>query len=119
MPTFPKLKTGAVAQYPAARALEFKTECVRFVDGSEQRYRDSEGPLHRWDIELSHLDEAEISGIEQFFESAQGSFASFEFIDPWDGMRYANCGVETDSLDLTFAGEMNAAARLVIVERRS
>ena len=39
MSAFPKLKTGAVAQYPASRALSQATEVVRFLDGTEQRYR--------------------------------------------------------------------------------
>jgi hypothetical protein len=118
MPTFPKLKTGAVAQYPATRALEFKTECVRFVDGTEQRYRDSEAALRRWEIDLTHLDEAELSAIEQFFATVQGSFARFEFLDPWDGTSYPNCSLDADSLDLTFTGEMNGATQLVVVEGR-
>ena len=119
MPTFPKLKTGAVAQYPATRALEFKTDCVRFVDGTEQRYRDSETALHRWEVNFTRLDEAELGAVEQFFTAVDGSFASFEFIDPWDGTSYPKCSLETDSLELTFTGEMDGATRLVIIEGRS
>lgn len=37
---FPTLKTGATLQYPAQRATAFSTDVVRFVDGSEQRFRD-------------------------------------------------------------------------------
>ena len=57
MPTFPQLKTSAVAQYPATRACQFQNQALRFVDGAEQRYRDSAGPIHRWEIRLDALDE--------------------------------------------------------------
>ncbi len=34
MSMFPKLKTGAVAQYPAARSIVHGNDVLRFVDGS-------------------------------------------------------------------------------------
>ena len=37
---FPTLKTGAVMQYPGKRILQFSTDVVRFLDGTEQRYRE-------------------------------------------------------------------------------
>ena len=40
MNEFPKLKTGAVAQYPAQRTTRYSTHVMRFMDGSEQRYRE-------------------------------------------------------------------------------
>ena len=64
MATFPILKTTAVAQYPAMRYVQFRNQTVRFVDGTEQRYRDASGPLHRWGIQLSELDESEIAAVE-------------------------------------------------------
>lgn len=35
MQEFPLLKSGAVAQYPAQRAIRFSTQVMRFVDGSD------------------------------------------------------------------------------------
>jgi Fe-S-cluster formation regulator IscX/YfhJ len=72
MATFPQLKTGAVAQYPATKSLRFQNQTVRFLDGSEQRYRDAAGALHQWVIQLSELDESEMAAFEQFFEDNQG-----------------------------------------------
>jgi phage-related protein len=118
MATFPTLKTGAVAQYPATRSLQFRNQTVRFVDGSEQRYRDSAGPLHRWQIRLDLLDEGELAAVDAFLSDCQGAFASFEFTDPWDGQTYKNCSLETDGMDLTMKGEMLMSTSLTVVENR-
>jgi hypothetical protein len=40
MATFPKLKTNAVAQYPASKTARYQNQALRFLDGTEQRYRD-------------------------------------------------------------------------------
>ena len=72
MPTLPLLKTGAVMQYPAAKEASYSTGIVRFVDGGEQRYRDYKAPLLRWIIRLDLLDEAELSGLEDFFLERDG-----------------------------------------------
>ena len=98
MATFPQLKTGAVAQYPATKSLRFQNQTVRFLDGSEQRYRDAAGPLHQWVIRLSELDESETAAFEQFFRDNQGRLGSFAFTDPWDGRLYANCSLASDEL---------------------
>src|SRR3954447_16465632 len=88
MATFPQLKTGAVAQYPMVRRSQFRNQTVRFVDGTEQRYRDSGAPKQRWEIALSGLDETELAALEEFFVANQGAYGSFGFADPWDGQVY-------------------------------
>ena len=118
MATFPTLKTNAVAQYPAKRTLQFQNQSVRFVDGTEQRYRDSAGPLHRWEILLDELDEGEMTALETFFLANQGAFAVFPFTDPWDGHTYSNCSLGGDAMDMTHSGEMLGATRLTVVENR-
>lgn len=118
MLSFPKLKTGAVAQYPASRSLTFQNEALRFVDGAEQRYRDSAGALHRWEIQLDRLDEAEVAAMEGFLLVAQGSFADFSFVDPWDGQTYPHCSLEADGLDVTFRLELWTVTSLSVVENR-
>ena len=119
MATFPILKTGAVAQYPASTGLRFQNQVLRFLDGTDQRYRDSAGPLHGWEIRLSQMDEREMAEIEQFFVDNQGSFGSFAFTDPWDGQAYPNCSLASDEIDLTSAAEMRGGTSLTIVENRS
>jgi hypothetical protein len=119
MTTFPKLKTEAVMQYPGVKALRFQSEIVRFVDGSEQRYRDAASALHRWTVRLDLLDERELSALDEFFEANQGAFGSFAFIDPWDGTEYPDCSLESDSFEFTLTGEMRGQTKLEIRENRS
>ena len=118
MANFPILKTTAVAQYPAVRYVQFRNQTVRFVDGTEQRYRDASGPLHRWGIKLSDLDESEIAAIEEFFEANQGAFGSFAFTDPWDGQMYSNCSLTGETLDVRAQAEMRGGTTLTVVENR-
>jgi len=119
MATFPQLKTGAVAQYPATKSLRFQNQTIRFLDGSEQRYRDAAGLLHQWVIQLSDLDESEMAEFEQFFEQNQGRLGNFEFTDPWDGTQYPNCSLASDELALSSLAEMRGKTSLTIVENRS
>jgi len=119
MAVFPTLKTGAVAQYPASKSLRFKNHTLRFLDGTEQRYRDSAGVLHQWVISLGELDEREMAAVEQFFLDNQGPFNGFAFTDPWDGKAYSNCSILSDEVTLTSAAEMQCAVRLTIVENRN
>lgn len=119
MATFPQLKTGAVAQYPATKSVRFQNQTVRFLDGSEQRYRDSVGALHRWVIRLSELDESEMAAFEQFFEDNQGRLGNFEFTDPWDGTQYPNCSLANDDLNLNSMAEMRGKTSLTVIENRN
>ena len=119
MANFPKLKTDAVMQYPAARRLRFACQVVRFVDGGEQRYRESGGALRSWEIRLNLLDEAELAALEEFFAANQGAFGSFAFTDPWDGTEHSDCSLDRDSFALLLAGEMRGATSLMVRENRS
>jgi hypothetical protein len=116
---FPTLKTGAVMQYPGKRTLQFSTDVVRFLDGTEQRYRDYPALLHRWTIQLDLLDESELAAYDQFFVSNQGSFGSFSFTDPWDGTVYASCSLATDTFGFKVTGEMRGATTVTVCENRT
>ena len=116
---FPTLKTGAVLQYPAQRSLRFNTDTIRFLDGTEQRYRDNPSVLHEWTIQLSLLDEEEIAALDQFFVTNQGRFGSFSFTDPWDGTVYASCSLKGDSFAFDLQGEMRGQAKVIVSENRS
>jgi hypothetical protein len=118
MTSFPTLKTLAVAQYPAGKTLRFQNLIFRFLDGTEQRCRDSAGPLHRWVIQLQQLDEYEMAAIEQFFADNQGSFGSFAFTDPWDGTVYPNCSIAVDGLILNSLAEMQGRTSVTLIENR-
>jgi hypothetical protein len=118
MATFPKLKTNAVAQYPATKVIRFQNQVLRFVDGTEQRYRDASSALHQWVIRLNALDESELASLEQFFGSNQGRLASFAFTDPWDGTQYANCSLASDEVNLAAIDELRCATSLAVIENR-
>lgn len=118
MANFPALKTGAIAQYPSDRQRSFSTQVMRFVDGSEQRFPGYGTPLRRWTIRLDLLDEAELTNLEQFFESEGGRAGSFSFTDPFDGAVYANCSFDGDELALNFAGPQEGKATVVVKENR-
>jgi hypothetical protein len=119
MITFPVLRTGAVAQYPAQRSVLKSTWIARFVDGSEQRFRNDAAPLHSWTIHLSLLTEAEVVAIREFVNDASGRFESFSFTDPWDATVYPNCSLDADTQAVEWFGENNAHTTLLIRENRS
>jgi hypothetical protein len=119
MPHFPTLKTGAIVQYPAARSRSFATQIVRFIDGSEQRYREFATPLRRWTVALDLLDEGELALLEEFFLLNEGQFGSFAFTDPWDGREYPDCSFEQGTYDLVLEAEMRGRTKLTIQENRS
>ena len=114
---FPKLKTGAVAQYPGRRMLRYQNQALRFVDGSEQRYRDYSRVAHEWEIALDLLDEGELAAMEQFFADNQGAYGHFEFTDPWDGKIYPDCSFPEDTLVVQSVAEM--AGRMVLRVREN
>lgn len=116
MSAFPKLKTGAVAQYPAGRTLEYGTAGYRFLDGAEQKYRERGRGLRRWAIRLELLDDRELREIEEFFQAQQGRYGTFSFEDPWDGAVHANCSFEQDEVRFELSGERRGATTLVIRE---
>jgi phage-related protein len=116
---FPRLKTGAVAQYPAAMQVAFRTRRVRFIDGQEQRFREYAMPLRKWIVDLSQLDESELASLEEFFVQAQGSYGKFVFTDPLDETEYEDCSLEQDAIVLDAAGIHDGRTTLTVRENRS
>ena len=119
MSQFPTLKTGAVMQYPACKSTQFSTTVVRFMDGSEQRYRLYQTPLHRWTVQLDLLDDTELQQLRGFFRSQSGQFGSFSFTDPWDGTVYATCTLASDGMSDTLKDVFDGRTSLTIQENRS
>jgi hypothetical protein len=118
MSAFPLLKTGAVLQYPASLSSNHSTCVLRFVDGSEQRFREYPRPLRKWVIRLELLDETEVATLENFFQSQLGRLGDFAFTDPWDGTTYPNCSLEEDSITMTFEDLMRGQVTVVVRENR-
>ena len=114
MAAFPKLASGAVAQYPSARRAESRTTVLQYVDGAEQRFRNRAEPALRWVIRLSDVATEELFAIERFFLDQQGQFGSFSFIDPWDGTEYPDCSFESDEFHADSFAEGRSSATLII-----
>lgn len=118
MLTFPTLKTGAVTQYPATKSIAFHNAVLRFLDGSEQRFRIAPSALHRWVIRLDLLDEAELAAIDAFFAAADGTSSTFSFPDPATGTSYPNCFLESGDLTGTYKDTELTSTQIVIREGR-
>lgn len=115
---FPRLRTGARAQYPTRRRIEYQTEVFRFVDGSEQRYRSASGGLRSWCLSFRQIDEQEAAGLRDLFAASQGGFGSFVFVDPWDGMQYEDCSLRRDELRLEWEDEGKIRTEIEVRENR-
>jgi hypothetical protein len=116
MSEFPKLKTGAIAQYPAGRTRTYATDVFEFLDGSEQRCRQLSASKRRWVIDLRLLDDTELTELAEFFQTQQGRFGGFSFEDPWDATVYANCSFEDDELAMELSDEARGSVHLVVKE---
>ncbi|MCZ2076795.1 MAG: DUF2460 domain-containing protein [Bryobacteraceae bacterium] len=119
MAEFPKLRTGAVMQYPAGRSAEYSTRVLRFLDGSEQRFRFYPGAMRKWIIRLDHLEDPEIKALADFFRARQGSLDQFQFTDPTDDTQYENCSLEDDGFEIDASAEGRSGTVLVIRQNRS
>src|SRR5580704_1275769 len=116
MATFPVLKTGAVAQYPLDRGARYSTQAVRFMDGSQQKFRLIGVGLRRWTLNLDLLDEQELGAVTAFVEQ-QGS-GSFAFTDPVTGQNVATCTISGQQFDATMTRERDGQTTVVIEEIR-
>lgn len=116
---FPLLKTGAIAQYPATKTIQYSSFVVHFLDGSDQRYRQYAPALQRWRIKLSLLDESELNAMEQFFESQQGAAGVFSFTDPWTQTVYASCSFAQDSLTSQLTDTSRGTMTVAVAENRT
>lgn len=114
MPTFPVLNTGAVTQYPLGFGVRYSTQSVRFLDGSQQKYRLIGTGLRRWTVKLDLLAEDELGALIEFVEQ-QGS-AAFTFTDPLTGASVPNCVLGGEQFDATISSNMSGQTTVVIEE---
>jgi hypothetical protein len=112
--SFPLLKTGAVAQYPLARSVRFSTQAVRFLDGSQQRFRLYGNGLRRWIVNLDLLDAQELSAVIAFVELQRSGI--FAFTDPVTGSVATRCALASEQFDATMTNEASGQTTVVIEE---
>ena len=118
MSNFPNLKTGAVLQYPAQREVRFATKVLRFLDGTEQRFRGYQAPLRRWTVRLDLLDQGELQLLREFFRTEAGAADNFVFVDPWDGTTYGNCSLQGADIVQQLLDEMNGKTSVTVRQNR-
>lgn len=118
MSTYPTLKTGATAQYPATKTITYSSFVIRFLDGSDQRYRNYSSPLNKWLLPYAQLDDTEAAAMEQFFIQEQGQAGSFSFTDPWTQAQYGNCSLDQSSVGTQFKQEAQGATVMLVAENR-
>jgi phage-related protein len=118
MAEFPRLKTGAVAQYGMGRELRGAVRVLEFLDGGEQRYV-LQRQRRRWTIVLDQLDEGEAAEVEEFVRRHLETLEPFGFTDPWSGVTYGGCVVEEPehAMEAWAAGECRI--RLTVVEQEA
>lgn len=114
MNTFPKLRTNAVSQYPFERTHRYATEVMRFVDGSEQRFRQRGRAGQEWAVDLQLLDEGELHRLREFWMEMAGKAGVFTFQDPWDGVEYADCQFASDAAVFQLGAELRGTTQLRI-----
>ncbi|MGA3023971.1 MAG: DUF2460 domain-containing protein [Bryobacteraceae bacterium] len=120
MASFPiVLRTGAVAQYPLASQMQFFTDVVLFIDGTEQRFPAYAAPLRRWTVSLDLLDEAELNATLLFFRAQRGMNGTFSFTDPVDGTGYSNCSFVSDSIQTSMDAKGRCTTTVVIQQNGS
>ena len=116
MDRFPKLKTDAAAQYPSQREARHATETRRFLDTTEQRYRDFGQAKRAWRLRLVRLTSSELAEIREFFVRMRGSQVEFEFEDPWTGAVVSPCRFVQDALTDRLGSENSESLTVMIRE---
>jgi len=113
---FPRLRTGAVLQYPVETRLRHQTVVLHFVDGSEQRYRGWKRVLRRWVVRLRGMTEEELAELEDFWRVVESTGQTFAFRDPWTGVTYPRCRFDGDRGEFWLKGEDDGELVFVIRE---
>lgn len=116
MLTFPRLNSGAVAQYPLPVSYSSPTQVVRFIDGLDQRFAARGKTLRSWHVQLSNLSDSEIGQIETFFASLSGQYSLFAFPDPYSGSTVPNCRMGESSLTTDYLASDLSSVSLWVVE---
>ena len=116
MATFPKLSSGAIAQYPLPITYRGSAEVISFIDGSDQRFITRGKMLRAWEVELSLLNESEIQQVEVFFRALDGQYERFDFPDPYSGSTVVNCRLGAADLVSTYAEVDISASSFWVIE---
>lgn len=113
--TFPRLKTGAIAQYGITEGRSRKTRVLKYADGSEKRFAVRRSG-RRWVLRLSLLDEGEAAELDAFFLAMRGMSQEFAFEDPRTGTLHERCRFVGESLGARFTEGGRGGMEIEIAE---
>ena len=83
MPYFPQINSrGIMVQRPYSTTLEDWTTSEDQPSGPRFGYLRRSNPLGRWDLQYPSITDAETAVLETFFDSMQGKYGVFTFLDP-------------------------------------
>lgn len=116
MADFPTLSSAAITQYPVGVTNIQTARVIRFMDGSDQRYRLRGRSLRQWEIHLDLLNELEIQQLESFFTNMQGDYGTFSFPDPFSGVSVPNCRLAAPELVSEYSGVDSSATSFWVIE---
>jgi hypothetical protein len=79
---FPQIGSGSVAQFPITRIRQWRN-IVNVMDSGEQiALPDAAGGSIAWNLTYQDLTAAEVGNLRALFQSSQGRYAAFAFVDP-------------------------------------
>lgn len=117
MASFPKLKTGAAAQYGCERIVEQPATVQRFLDGTTRRFAASKA-RRSWRLRLTGLSAQEAERIGSFIAAHLESQDRFTFHDPWDGCDYEDCVAPGEGYRVGAEGEHGFRMDIQIEQRQ-
>jgi len=79
---YPQLTTGALAQFPIGKRRQTRTVTNTAADGSSIKLADPNGWLTEWQLRYQGLSDTDLSALQTFFTTSEGSLNGFTFVDP-------------------------------------
>lgn len=95
MSLFPQIGPGILSQLPYAEGANFLTSVDEVPSGFRGTYRWRDKPLGMWGLSFSKVLPAEFTALKSFYDSMQGEWGSFTFLDP--------AGNQVQSMDVSDA----------------
>lgn len=99
MADFPALSSGQSLMYPVRRIHTRQTVVHRFLNDSEQRYRDRVR-LEYFVLSFTGLNPSDLGTIEAFFDEMKGPLDSTWSVEV-SGVTYNNCSFDSDTFAVT------------------
>src|SRR4029077_14220708 len=79
---FQQLGSGALSQFPVQKRRRLRTVLNAAGDGRAIKLADPAGEFTEWGLAYGHLTDDEVSALQQFYITAEGTLNGFTFVDP-------------------------------------